>query len=434
MPKAKKTVEQLALFGGQPVHEWEWPAWPRAGMNAQRALLDVLHSQKWTVTARTSTARSYERQFAEAFAQSVGRRFGVPTSSGSAALTIALQALDVGPGDEVIVPGMTWVACAGAVAHLGAVPVLVDIDPRNLCMDPARAEAAIGPQTRALLAVHMYSSRADMGRLLDICRKHGIHLVEDGSQAHGASLDQGKVGSFGIASIFSFQQTKLLTAGEGGIAVTDDPDIYTRLQKLRADGRQYLDRPDRTGFYDLADVGGLLGRNLCLSEFHAAILLEGLRRLPRENAHRAWMAAELAAGLAQSGRVELVGDALSPKDGATFYKLPLRLRDAALLAIGPRKLAEALSAELRFPVEPLDRPLNDHPLYRPLASPLVARTPGLGAQVDPARFDLPAAGEAWNQCVGLPHPCLLGGPPEIGAIVEAVDKIRRHAHALIDSE
>jgi len=434
MPKAKTTVEQLALFGGQPVHEREWPAWPRAGMSAQRAVLDVLHSQKWTVTARTRTASSYERQFAEAFAESVGRRHGVPTSSGSAALTIALQALDIGPGDEVIVPGMTWVACASAVAHLGAVPVLVDINPQSLCMDPIQVEAAIGPRTKVLLAVHMYSSRANMRQLLAICAKHNILLVEDGSQAHGAYLDEGKVGSFGIVSVFSFQQTKLLTAGEGGIAVTDAPDIYDRLQKLRADGRLYQDEPDRTGFYDLADVGGMLGRNLCLSEFHAAILLEGLRRLSRENAHRAWMADELATRLAQWGGVELVSAPLSPKKGATFYKIPLRLQDEALLTIGPRKLAEALSAELQLPVEPLDRPLSDHPLYRPLASPLVARVPGLGEQVDPTRFALPAAWEAWDQCVGLPHPCLLGGLPEVEAIVDALKKIRKHANALITSE
>ena len=419
-----------AILGGIPVHEKEWPAWPRAGMLAQRMLLDVLHSQTWTITARTRKTNSYEKRFGESFAQHVKRRFAVPCSSGTSALTIALQAMEIGPGDEVIVPGMTWVACASAVAHLGAVPVLVDIGPQSLCMAPAAVEEAISPATKAVLGVHMYSSRADLRQLTDICRRRGLTLIEDASQAHGACLADGPVGSFGAISVFSFQQTKLLTAGEGGIAVTDDQNIYERLQKFRADGRIYNEQPLEGGFYDLADIGGVLGRNLCLSEFHAAILIEGLQRLDRENLHRAAMAAELERGLVDLGGVELVRDQLSPRGGATFYKIPLRLDDEAFRAIGAERLARALSAELNLAVEPLDPPLNRHPLYQPLTAPLVTRIPGSSERVDPRRYPLPAALDAWHNCVALPHSGLLGGLPEVEAVVTALNKIRRHAKVL----
>jgi L-glutamine:scyllo-inosose aminotransferase/L-glutamine:2-deoxy-scyllo-inosose/3-amino-2,3-dideoxy-scyllo-inosose aminotransferase len=354
----------------------------------------------------------------------------VPCSSGSAALTIALQAAGIGPGDEVIVPGLTWVACASAVAHLGAVPVLADIGPTSLCMAPEAVEAAVTPATRAVLAVHMYASRADVGRLQNICDERGLLLIEDASQAHGGWLSEGVVGSFGIISIFSFHQTKLLTAGEGGIAVTDDPGLFERLQKFRADGRIYGDAPLDGGFYSLSDVGGAMGRNLCMSEFHAAILLEGLQRLDGENRHRATMAGELSSRLEATGGMAIIRDDLAEPDGGTFYKIPLRMDDEALLRLGPVLVSRALSAELNLPVATLDVPLDRNPLYQPLTSPLIARTPGLADRVDPRCFQIPNAVAAWGGCIAFPHQCLLGGLPEVDAIAAAVAKLRAQASRL----
>jgi len=422
----------LALLGGDPVHEKEWPAWPRAGTLAQRSILEILHSSRWTITARSRFADSYERRFGTAFAHSVTRAYAVPCSSGSAALAIALQAVEIGPGDEVIVPGLTWVACASAVAHLGAVPVLVDISTTSLCMAPDAVEAAITPATKAILAVHMYASRADIGRLQGICDRHGLLLIEDASQAHGGSLLEGMIGSFGAISIFSFQQTKLLTSGEGGIAVTDDPRLFERMQKLRADGRIYNDALLDGGFHDLEDAGGVMGRNFCMSEFHAAILLEGMQRLDRENAHRASMAGELSSRLDAIGGMAIIRDDLAKPDGGTFYKIPLRLEDEALLRLGPVMVSRALSAELNLPVAPLDWPLDRNPLYQPLATPLIVRTPGLAERVDPQRFHLSNAVEAWGRCIALPHECLLGGMPEVDAIGAGVAKLRAQAERLAE--
>ncbi|MDB5692671.1 MAG: kanB [Alphaproteobacteria bacterium] len=398
--------------------------------------MEILHSSRWTITARSRHPDSYERRFGTAFAHSVRRAFGVPCSSGSAALTIALQAVGIGPGDEVIVPGLTWVACASAVAHLGAVPVLADICPTSLCMAPEAVEAAITPATRAVLAVHMYASRVDVGRLQNICDERGLLLIEDASQAHGGSLSEGVIGSFGVISIFSFQQTKLLAAGEGGIAVTDDPGLFDKLQKFRADGRIYSDAPLDGGFYDLSDIGGVMGRNLCMSEFHAAILLEGVQRLDSENRHRATMAGELSSRLDAIGGMAIVRDDLAEPDGGTFYKIPLSMDDEALLRLGPVLVSRALSAELNLPIAPLDLPLDRNPLYQPLTSPLIARTPGLADHVDPQRFQLPNAVAAWGRCIALPHECLLGGLPEVDAIAAGIEKLRAQASrlAVLDRE
>lgn len=427
----KKTAEKLAILGGTPVHEKGWPPWPRAGMAAQRAVLDVLHSQRWTITARSQREQCYERQFGETFSKFIGRRFGVPCSSGTSALTIALQALDIGPGDEVIVPGMTWVACASSVINIGAIPILIDIDARSLCMTASSVENAISSATKAVLGIHMYSSRADILGIEEICHRHGIALIEDGSQAHGAILGNQRIGTFGAISVFSFQQTKLLTSGEGGIALTDDPEIYQRLQKLRADGRIYADHEIGSGFYDLLDIGGLVGRNLCLSEFQAAILLEGLHRLPRENEHRRIMATMLGDRLSQLGQVHLIQDELYPQEGATFYKLPLCFDSCEeFIELGPEQLSLALTHELNLPVEPLDKPLNNNPLYQPQTSISVSRYPANAHRFNPHQFRLPSALSRYKSCIALPHPCLMGGEPEIDAIVAALSKIKYHAKTL----
>jgi dTDP-4-amino-4,6-dideoxygalactose transaminase len=230
---------ELAVFGGTPVRHRPWPKWPMATPATQRNVLEVLHSGKWTISGWSDASDTFERRVSRAFAEYVGRRYCVACSHGSAALSIALQALEVGPGDDVILTGLTWVACPSAVARVGARPILVDIDADSLCASASAIERAITPKTRAILMIHMYSSICDATAYVDVARRHGIALIEDASQAHGASWRGQAIGSFGEISIFSTQQSKLLTSGEGGLCVTDDPVLYTRLQQLRADGRQY---------------------------------------------------------------------------------------------------------------------------------------------------------------------------------------------------
>lgn len=423
--------EPLALLEGAPIHVHQWPSWPRAGKNAQRAILNVLHSDKWTVSGRSRHRPSRERQFADAFARYVGRRHGLACASGTAALTAALQALEVGPGDEVVVPGLTWVACASAVLNLGATPILVDADPMSLCAALPGIEAAIGPATKAVLGVHMYASRIDLPALQSLCASRGIPVVEDASQAHGARIGERRTGAFGAVSIFSFQQSKLLTSGEGGIAVTDDEKLYRRMQQFRTDGRLYADpQADASPFAELAVGGEVIGRNSCMTEFQAVLLQEGLERLDVENAHRRRMAGLLQQALDELGWVTLLHDRLEPAEGATFYKIPLRLNDERLVDLGPTLLARALSAELNLAVEPLDWPLNHSPLFpRDHAMP-AAQAGEPASPRPPFRFELPVAAAAWRSTICLPHACLLGGELEIRSIVAALRKLRRNVSAL----
>jgi dTDP-4-amino-4,6-dideoxygalactose transaminase len=414
---------KLAIHGGEPVRTRTWPEWPRADARSQRNLLDAVHSTKWTISGASDRPRSYEQAFGQAFASYIGVAYGVPCASGTAALTIALQALDVRPGDEVIVPGLTWVACASSVCNIGAVPVLVDVDPATLCLAPAAVEAAITPRTRAVMVVHLYSSLAAVDALLDIAARHALHVIEDGSQAHGAAWNGRRIGSFGTIGAFSLQQSKLLTSGEGGIAVTDDAGLYDRLQQLRADGRRYRRGASRHWeFRELEFAGDVFGRNLCLSELAAAVALSGLERLDEQNRLRNENFLALRHRLATLDGVHLVETA-DTADQATFYRLCCRFDERVLTTCDAAALADALTMELRLPVERIDAPLNDHPLYRPLLSPQVAAVPAYAARVDPSRFALPQAQAAYRACVGLPHNALLGDDSDVADIVTALEKV-----------
>jgi dTDP-4-amino-4,6-dideoxygalactose transaminase len=368
----------------------------------------------------------YERQFAEAFARFHGVPYCVPTCHGSSALTVALEALDVGPGSEVLVTGLTWVACASAVTGVGAAPVLVDVDRDTLCMSLSAAEAAITDHTTAIMVVHLFGSAVDIDGFVALSRRTGIPLIEDGSQCHGARWRGRRLGSFGTAAAFSFQQTKLLTSGEGGAVLTGHPVLYDRMQQLRADGRRYVRQP-RIGYLDLEEIGDVQGRNYCLSEFHSALLLEGLERLDAENARRRENVATLTRLLASVPGVSRQGQPAG-LDEPAYYHLCLRVDPAEFPGFDIDWFAPALAAELGLgAIDAVDRPMNANPLYNPLRSP---RTPpDQREQLDPARFHLPVAEEARRTCLTIPHQPLLGDASDMQDIVAAFEKLRAAMHA-----
>ncbi len=420
--------ERLALLGGAPVRLRKWPKWPRADATTQRNLLDVLHSTKWTISGQSDRTLSYERRFADAFAEFCGAKFCVPCGSGTAALTIALQALGVGPGDEVIVPGLTWVACASAVCHVGAVPILADVDPATLCLSAATVRELLSPRTAAIMMVHLYSSLAPVTQLRDLADEIGLPLIEDASQAHGAKIAGSRVGTFGDVSAFSMQQSKLLTSGEGGACLTEDAALYRRMQQFRADGRGLSGADGYDPYREIVPYGEVLGRNLCMSEFHAAILLDALGRLDVENAHRHRNFVQLTSLLNQfQGVTAVVGE---EAEQPTHYKVCLRFDERSLDGLPVAILARALTEELSLPVETIDAPLNANPLYQPLRSPHVGRLAGAAELYDPRRFELPAATAAARCSITMPHWCLLGDRSDIEDIVEAIAKVFENRDAL----
>jgi L-glutamine:scyllo-inosose aminotransferase/L-glutamine:2-deoxy-scyllo-inosose/3-amino-2,3-dideoxy-scyllo-inosose aminotransferase len=274
------------------------------------------------------------------------------------------------------------------------------------------------------MAVHLYSSIADLNSLLEISAEHNIPLLEDCSQAHGAVYCGRRIGSFGVIGAFSLQQSKLLTAGEGGIAVTNDSTLYDRMQQFRADGRHYR----RTGcaapieFAEIEFAGDVAGRNLCMSEFSAAVVLGGLELLDEQNALRLANFRLLERRLASIPGVSLVSTAAAT-ELPVFYSIVCRF-DASLLGeCDVADVAAALSAELRLPVDRIDPPMNEHPLYCPLKSSIVQASDR--ERFDPRRFDLPNAQRAYASCVELPHYCLLGDESDVDDIAVALEKIVR---------
>ena len=216
-------IDTPAILGGSPVRSTDYPSWPMWDEGERDKLLEVLETGGWWQGDGNAAAT-----FATNFAAYHGARFGMALTNGTHTLEAALVACDVGDGDEVIVPGMTFVASAGAALSVNASPVLVDIDPDTLCIDVAAAEAAITPRTRAIIAVHVAGAAADLDGLTDLCVRRGLRLIEDCAHAHGTFWRGRGVGSWGDFGSFSMQRSKLMTAGEGGALICNDEELRDR--------------------------------------------------------------------------------------------------------------------------------------------------------------------------------------------------------------
>lgn len=207
---------------------------------------------------------AYIGRFEDAFKAHLGVAFAIATSSCTGALHMGLAALGIGPGDEVILADTNWIASAAPIVHLGATPVFVDILPDTWCLDPAAVRAAITPRTKAILAVHIYGNLCDMDALLAIGEEYGIPVIEDAAEALGSEYHGRRAGSMGRFATFSFHGTKTVTTGEGGMFVTNDPDLYERVLTLsnhgRARGQTKQFWPDMVGFkYKMSNIQAAIG-------------------------------------------------------------------------------------------------------------------------------------------------------------------------------
>lgn len=277
-------ADQLAIDGGSPVRTDPFPGWPIFGDREEQLLLEVLHSGKWgELTGNKVTT------FARDFAAFQGAAYGVCVPNGTLALEVGLQTLDVGFGDEIITTAYTFIATASSAFAVGARPIFVDIDPETNTIDPVRIEAAITPRTKAIVPVHIGGQPADMDGVMEVARRHGIPVLEDACQAWGAAWQGTPVGAIGDLGCFSFQASKNINAGEGGIVVTNSREHYTMAWSLHNVGRL-----PEGGWYQHE----ILGRNLRMPEWNAAILIAQLERLPDAMATRQRNAERLTAALA----------------------------------------------------------------------------------------------------------------------------------------
>ena len=424
-------MSKLAINGGKPVRDVKanpWPKWPVWDKNDERSLLEVLHSGVWSYNGPK------EAEFNKAFAEFIGTGYAVSVANGTVTLQLALEACGVGLGDEVIVPGLTWQATAGAVLDVNAVPVLVDVKEDSWCIDPAKVEKAISPRTKAVIPVHLYGCLADMGAIMGMARKHDLRVIEDCAHKHGGEWNGKKAGSIGDVGSFSFQLSKLMTAGEGGALTTNDAHVYEKLDALRNCGR----RPETEACGDKgAGVYGSEGDfiqsgNYRITDFQAALLMESLKRLPEQNRIRHENATYVNSLLAELPGIQPMRRDERETMGA-YYNFSFRYNSAEFKDLDVAKFRKALEKELGCPVEPSYEPLDACALYTPHTKPRRYKlNEKYWNEIDPSSFDLPVCHRIYSEeSVCFHHTVLMGTEADMDLMVEAIKKIYDNADELL---
>ncbi len=212
-------MEKLAIFGGTPIRTKPFSSWPRITKGIKDNLFNTLENDGWGVGSEAV------KNFEEKYAKFHDAKYAISTSSGTTALWVSLKAAGVKAGDEVILPPYTFIATGSSILMANAIPVFVDVDLDTFNMDPTKIEAAITEKTKVIMPVHIAGNPADMDAIMKIAKKHNIKVIEDAAQAHGAEWDGKKVGALGNAGIFSFQTSKNMSAGEGGIIISNNDEL-----------------------------------------------------------------------------------------------------------------------------------------------------------------------------------------------------------------
>jgi dTDP-4-amino-4,6-dideoxygalactose transaminase len=400
--KEESADERLAILGGQPKLTRQPPAWPIFDESDRKALNDVMESRVW------GGYHESVGELEERFAAYHGAKHGIALANGTVSLEIALSAAGIKPGDEVIVPPITFVASATAVSRIGAVPVFVDIDPQTINLDPREVAHYINGRTRAIVAVHFAGHPADLDQLTELCDRHGLILIEDCAHAHGAEWHERRVGSFGSFGSFSFQASKNMTAGEGGLLVTNDSELAERARSISNQGR-------RTGgaWYEHAR----LGTNARLTGFQAVLLLNQLQRLPQQVGTRMERARRLRAGLRKFSGLKPTPQQLDERVTAHgFHLFSMTFDRDAFCGVSRSRVIEALQAE-GVPVTAG----YPQPIYR---NELFKHHPNV----------VHACPEAERYCetsVWLPHNALLADERWIDDALAAMRKVQERADELL---
>ena len=223
---------QLAVLGGKKVRENSFPAWPHYDETEREALNRVLDSRNWWANHGVEV-----KEFEKEWSAYTGAKSSFAVTNGTHTLEVIFLALGIGEGDEVIVADWSFLATIGAILTVNAIPKIVDVDPLTGTIDVAQAEAAIGPKTRAIVCVHVAGSMSDMDALTALCKKHNIELIEDSAHAHGSRWKGEHAGTIGDAGSFSFQASKLMTSGEGGVITTKREDLIPMFKSFINCGR-----------------------------------------------------------------------------------------------------------------------------------------------------------------------------------------------------
>jgi dTDP-4-amino-4,6-dideoxygalactose transaminase len=408
-------MSELAINGGVPVRSEPYPSWPAPDDGYVDAVVRVVRSGEWGGFPEPGVNAA---AFEDAFAAYQGARHGVLMMNGTVTMEVALKALDIGWGDEVIVPALTFAATAYAPMAAGALPVIVDVEPRTWTIDPDLVEAAITPRTRAIVPVHLGHQMADVDRLVEIADRHGLAIVEDCAHAHGQQWRGRGAGCFGAFGSFSHQSSKILTSGEGGSLLTNDETLARRAHSIVDCGRaKDPDEKEHT-----------FGANYRLGELHAALLVVAMERFPAQQAERAETAKRFERGVA-----DVPGVRVMPVDERvtrwSFYNY--------LIAIDPDAFggrtneivcaameAEGIPAEVQYP------PMSRYELFQPSLSRLPVAVE-FADRLDPRKMSFPVAEAAGlRESVYFMENVFRDGDRGVDQAIEALAKIRANADEL----
>jgi dTDP-4-amino-4,6-dideoxygalactose transaminase len=413
-------MSTLAVTGGTPVRATPFPEWPIHDQREVDAVVEVVKSGRWGGNYLEEAGFKTD-EFAARFAAYHDAQYGIPAMNGTVTLEVALRAAGVGPGDEVIVPPISWIATASAPLYLDAVPVFADVDPVTGSLDPAAMEAAITDRSRAVIPVHLGGRPVDLDGILEVAKRHNLVVIEDAAHAHGSQWRGRGIGSWGDFGSFSFQITKAMTSGEGGILTTNDKHYAEMCAALINCGRI----PRGSSLTESP-----WGWNYRLPELQGALLLAQFSRIDELAALRAENAAHLDRCLRQ---LDGPAQPLPPDPRITrqaYYYFSLRY-DAERCGGLPRKrFIQAMQAE-GIPLGAGNPVIYKNPLFRPTAatSAVVAGLVGRGLDLD--KVYCPNAERlAAETGMGLSQHVLLGTRADVEDVVAAIDKVTKHADQL----
>ena len=360
------------------------PSWPVSGPRERELLDEVLSSGAW------GGYHPFVGRFEQEFAAFQQCRFGLSACNGTVTIEMALEALGIGEGDEVIVPAISFISTATAVSRVRATPVFVDIEPDTFNIDPERIREAISPKTRAIIPVHFGGPMADMDAITAVASAHGLPILEDAAHAHGSEWNGTRAGSIGAISSFSFQNGKVMTAGEGGILLSSDEALIDRVREILDQGR----REGEGWFFHYT-----LGTNYRITAWQSAVLIAQLERLPEQNQRRA-------------RNVAAIRENVADLRGLHFQRVPdaARVHTNYLLLgrfEGDRNAFHKKLTGAGFPCTPFyPHTLYANPLYIDRTNCRVMPCPNAEARIKDAFW--------------IPHRALLGDETDAAALAAAI--------------
>lgn len=422
-------MPELAINGGKGVRGKDkgWPQWPVHDKSDVKLMTKVVESDRWSYDG------PMEFEFAQKFNEYHKSKFGLCCANGTVGIQLALEALDIGHGDEVIVPGMTWQATAAAVLDVNAVPILTDVEEDTWCISVDAIEKNITKKTKAIIVVHLYGCMPDMDAIKRLCKKHNLYLIEDCAHQHGGFWKGKGVGTLGDASSFSFQESKVLSSGEGGFNMCQNKVLFEKLYSLRNCGRGWQDNMKNA----------VQSGNYRITEFQAVMLLGGLKRLDKQvklrdrNAQYLNEKLEKIPGVMPMRRRKEITQ-------ASYFNWAFRLDwdELGRDDITNSHFCAALAAEVWAGFEPPYEPLNNCSLYKPHTKKRYNVSKDYWKAIDPTRFKLPVCTDAHHKtgCV-IHHHVLLGTKKDmddiakaIAKVAENVDEIKKNAPGVLQKK